>query len=57
MTDVKSRGFPGTKLVKMNSNLVWLHLVKMYKASVRPRSFELTVLEVIFKTQLYPIAA
>ena len=29
MTEVKSLGFPGTRLVKMNSNLVWLHLVKI----------------------------
>ena len=29
ITDVKRRGFPGTRLVKMNSNLVLLHLVKM----------------------------
>ena len=56
MTEVKSRGFPGTKLVKMNSNLVWLHLVKIYSASVNPRSLELTVLEVMLRTQLYPIA-
>ena len=46
----------GIKLVKMNSNRVRLHLVKMYNASVTPRSLELTVLEVMFKTLLYPIA-
>ena len=46
----------GIKLVKMNSNRVRLHLVKMYKASVTPRSLELTVFDVIFKTLLYPIA-
>ena len=28
----------------------------MYKASVTPRSLELTVFDVIFKTLLYPIA-
>ena len=27
MTEVNSRGLPGRRLVKMNSNLVWLHLV------------------------------
>ena len=27
MTEVKSLGLPGRRLVKMNSNLVWLHLV------------------------------
>ena len=52
MTEVKSRGFPGTRLVKMNSNLVWLHLVKIYSASVTPRSLELTVLDVMLRTQL-----
>ena len=57
MTDVKSLGVSGTKLVKINSNLVWLHFVRMYKASVSPLSFELTVLEVMFSTQLYPMAA
>ncbi len=56
MTEVKSLGFPGTRLVKMNSNLVLLHLVRMYNASVTPRSLEFTVLDVMFSTQLYPMA-
>ena len=56
MTEVNSLGVSGTKLVKMNSNLVRLHFVKMYKASVTPLSLELTVFEVMFRTQLYPIA-
>ena len=57
MTEVKSRGLPGRRLVKMNSNLVWLHLVRRYRASVTPLSLELTVLVVMFKIQLYPTAA
>lgn len=56
ITEVNIRGVSGIKLVKMNSNRVRLHLVKMYKASVTPRSLELTVFDVIFKTLLYPIA-
>ena len=56
ITDVKSLGLPGNKFVKMNSNLVWLHFVKRYKASVTPRSLELTVLVVMFRIQLYPTA-
>ena len=56
MTEVKSLGLPGRRLVKMNSNLVWLHLVRRYRASVTPLSFELTVLVVMFKMQLYPTA-
>ena len=52
MTEVKSLGLPGSKLVKMNSNLVWLHLVNRYSASVIPRSLELTVLVVMFRMQL-----
>ena len=57
MTEVKSLGVSGTKLVNTNSNLVPLHFVSKYKASVVPLSFELTVFEVMFRTQLYPIAA
>ena len=57
MTEVKSRGLPGRRLVKMNSNLVWLHLVRRYRASVTPLSLELTVLVVMFKIQLYPTAS
>ena len=56
MTEVNIRGVSGIKLVKMNSKRVRLHFVKMYNASVTPRSLELTVLEVMFKTLLYPIA-
>lgn len=56
MTDVNSLGVSGIKLVKMNSKRVLLHFVKMYRASVTPRSFELTVLDVMFRTVLYPMA-
>ncbi len=57
MTEVNSLGLPGTRFVKMNSNLVLLHFVSMYRASVTPLSLELTVLDVMFRTQLYPMAA
>lgn len=39
MTEVKSLGVPGTRLVKMNSKRVLLAFVSMYRASVSPRSF------------------
>ena len=52
MTEVNSRGLPGRRLVKMNSNLVWLHLVRRYRASVTPLSLELTVLVVMLRIQL-----
>ena len=56
MTEVNNLRFSGTRFVNMNSKRVWLHLVKMYSASVTPRNFELTVFDVTFKTQLYPMA-
>uniref|UniRef100_A0A0E9XEH0 Uncharacterized protein n=1 Tax=Anguilla anguilla TaxID=7936 RepID=A0A0E9XEH0_ANGAN len=54
MTDVNNLGLPGTTLVKMNSNLVLRHLVRMYNASVCPLSFEFAVLVVMLMMELYP---
>jgi len=38
ITDVKCLEFPAIKFVKMNSNLVLFDLVRMWRASVTPRS-------------------
>lgn len=39
MTDVKWRVLPGTKFVKINSNLVPSDMASIYRASVVPLSF------------------
>ena len=55
-TEVKSLGVSGTRFVKMNSNLVLLHLVRMYRASVSPRNLDSAERVEMLITQLNPTA-
>ena len=46
----------GTRLVKINSNLVLLQRVKMYRASVEPRNLDSAERVEMFITELKPTA-
>ena len=53
---MKSLGVSGTRLVKINSNLVLLQRVKMYRASVEPRNLDSAERVEMFITELKPTA-
>lgn len=55
-TDENFRALLCAKFVNMNSKREFRQRVKIYKASVVPRSFDKTVLVDIVKMQLNPIA-
>lgn len=56
MIDWNMRGDPGTKYVKINSNLTPLCLVKINNDSETPRNFVLIGLVEMFKIQNRPMA-
>lgn len=53
---MKSLGVSGTRLVKINSNLVLLQRVNIYKASVEPRNLDSAERVEMFITELKPTA-